>query len=378
MIVAGIMTGTSLDAIDVAICDISIEGDRESVTLVSFASTPYPDDVADLVSAAIAGTATMEQLSDLPFELSRAYAAALSPFRPFAIDLIGVHGQTLWHHPPVSTWQGASGPALSALIGLPVVHDFRAADVALGGQGAPLVPIFDQMMLRHATQDRIALNIGGMANITLLPNSRIAEQPNNRIEEERSVRAFDTGPGNVLINAICRRTYGARYDDGGRFARAGVINQRALDELKAHPYFAMEPPKSTGREVFSDDMAEMLYRKFAHPSVPSEDLIATLTELTAWSITDHILRYQPSTTEVIVSGGGVHNTYLMERMRTLAPGMVFTSSADHGVDPDAKEAMCFAYLAARTYHGLPGNIPSVTGASRAVVLGSVSAQTPIR
>lgn len=364
MIVAGIMTGTSLDAIDVAICDISLEGDRHAVTLLSFASTPYPDDVADLVHAALNGTATMEQLSDLPFLLSRAYASALSTLpsplnpQPSPLNLIGIHGQTLWHHPPISTWQGASGPALSALLDLPVVHDFRSADVALGGQGAPLVPIFDRAVFSSETEDRVALNIGGMANITLLPNNRI--------------RAFDTGPGNVLIDAICKRTFGTKYDPDGKFGRAGMINQRALEAMMAHPYFAMEPPKSTGREVFNDAMADELYRKYAHPSVPSEDLIATVTELTAWSICDHIRRYQPTTSEVIVSGGGVHNSFLMDRLRTHLPKMRFTSSADHGVDPDAKEAMCFAYLAALTWHGLPGNLPSVTGASRAVVLGSIA------
>lgn len=372
MIVAGIMTGTSLDAIDVAICDISLEGDRHAVTLLSFASTPYPDDVADLVHAAINGTATMEQLSDLPFLLSRAYADALAPFHPSTLALVGVHGQTLYHHPPISTWQGASGPALSALLDLPVVHDFRSADVALGGQGAPLVPIFDRAVFSSENEDRVALNIGGMANITLLANNRITEQPNNRSEEARSITAFDTGPGNVLIDAICRRTFGTKYDADGRFARAGMINQRALEALMAHPYFAMEPPKSTGREVFNDAMAEDLYRRYAHPSVPGEDLIATVTELTAWSICDHIRRYQPTTKEVIVSGGGVHNSFLMERMRAHLPGTVFSSSVVHGVDPDAKEAMCFAYLAALTWHGLPGNLPSVTGASRPVVLGTIA------
>lgn len=372
MIVAGIMTGTSLDAIDVAICDISLEGDRHAVTLLSFTSAPYPEDVAELIHAALNGTATMEQLSDLPFLLSRAYADALTPFHPSTLPpltLIGIHGQTLWHHPPISTWQGASGPALSALLNLPVVHDFRSADVALGGQGAPLVPIFDRAVFSSETEDRVALNIGGMANITLLPNNRKTEQPNNRIG---NVRAFDTGPGNVLIDAICKRTFGTKYDPNGKFARAGMINQRALEAMMAHPYFAMEPPKSTGREVFNDAMADELYRKYAHPSVPSEDLIATVTELTAWSICDHIRRYQPSTSEVIVSGGGVHNSFLMDRLRTHLPKMRFTSSADHGVDPDAKEAMCFAYLAALTWHGLPGNLPSVTGASRAVVLGSIA------
>lgn len=363
MIIAGIMTGTSLDAIDVAICDIQPEGDRQAVTLVAFTSAPYPPDVRILVQRALNGNASMEELSDLPFALAHAYAEALAEADPQrTAETVSVHGQTLWHHPPVSTWQAASGPALAALIERPVVHDLRSADVALGGQGAPLVPLFDHAFLSDAVTDRVAVNIGGMANVTLLPAGGSVE----------SLQAFDTGPGNVLINAICEKTFGKRYDQDGTIAAAGDLLDTAFAELRSHPFFADEPPKSTGREVFNEALVEHLYRKWAHPSTPSEDLVTTLTELTAWSIADHIKRYQASTSEVIVSGGGVHNAYLMDRLRAYLPSARVIASSELGIDPDAKEAVCFAWLGWRTLNGMPGNAPSVTGARRSAILGSVA------
>ncbi len=362
MIVAGIMTGTSLDAIDVALCEIQPKGDRQTVTLRSFSSAPYPPELAYLIRRALDGAASMEDLSDLPFLLARAYAEAWRAVDPNGTaEAISVHGQTLWHHPPESTWQAVSGPALAALTERTVIHDFRSADVALGGQGAPLVPLFDHAMLGSATEDCVAVNIGGMANVTLLPAGGSIDL----------LQAFDTGPGNVLINAICERTFGKRFDAKGALARAGNVIPQALEELQTHPFFAQEPPKSTGREVFNEVLVDHLYRRYAHPSIPSEDLVSTLTELTAWSIADHIHRYQPSTSGVFVGGGGVHNHFLMERLAHYLPDAVVRSCADVGIDPDAKEAMCFAWLGWRTQQGLVGNVPSVTGARSAVVLGSV-------
>ena len=226
MIVAGIMTGTSLDAIDVAICDITPEGDRQAVTLVAFQSAPYPPDVHYLVQKALDGTATMEELSDTPFRLAQAFRDILMDVdADGAAEAVCVHGQTLWHHPPISTWQAISGPALAALINKPVIHDLRSADVALGGQGAPLVPLFDHMVLSSASTDRVAVNIGGMANITLLPAGGSSE----------SLRAFDTGPGNVLINAICEKTFGKRFDEHGAIARAGEPDRGSSERTENSP-----------------------------------------------------------------------------------------------------------------------------------------------
>jgi anhydro-N-acetylmuramic acid kinase len=243
MRLAGIMTGTSLDAMDLAICTIRSEAGRESITLDAFWSAPYPDEVRYLIFRALRGEASMKELSAIPYELATAFARELRAHKA-TVDAIGVHGQTLWHDPPRSTWQAVSGPALAVQTATPVVHDFRSADVALGGQGAPLVPMFDLAFLHSQTIDRVAVNIGGMANCTLLPKD----------VDATTVRAFDTGPGNVLIDAACRSTFGKRFDEGGSFARAGRVIDDLLKELQQHPFFSAEPPKSTGREVFNDVM----------------------------------------------------------------------------------------------------------------------------
>ena len=232
----------------------------------------------------------------------------------------------------------------------------------MGGQGAPLVPIFDHAFLKGSV-DRIALNIGGMANITLLPTDGSID----------SLRAFDTGPGNILIDAACRFTFGKRFDEGGMFARAGKVIDELFDAMKTHPFFADEPPKSTGREQFNDTLVETLHNRYVQQALPAEDFIATMTEVTAWSIADHVQRYQPSTRELIVSGGGVHNSFLLERLRSHLPDVSIRSSSEVGIDPDAKEAMCFAYLAWLTLMRRLGNVPSVTGARASAILGSIAA-----
>lgn len=362
MLIAGIMTGTSLDAIDVAVCDIQHKGDRHSVSLVAFSSHPYADETIAMIRAAVAEQASMQDLCDIPFALARDYAAALAEHcAAHTIEAVAIHGQTLWHHPPVSTWQAASGPALSALINLPVISNFRDADVALGGQGAPLVPVFDAATLA-SDHDVVALNIGGMANITILPAT----------DDHAAVRAFDTGPGNVWIDAAARITFGMSFDANGATARAGVVIASFFEELKRLPYFAAEPPKSTGREMFSEAEARRLITRYAHPSAPLEDVVTTMTELTAWSIADHIRRYAPSTTEIVASGGGVRNSYLMERLAFHCMEQALDATVRIHPHSQAKEAMAFAYLGWLTLHGLPGNLPSVTGARRNAVLGTVA------
>jgi len=362
MLIAGIMTGTSLDAIDVAVCDIQHKGDRHSVSLVAFSSHPYADETIAMIRAAVAEQASMQDLCDIPFALARDYAAALAEHcAAHPIEAVAIHGQTLWHHPPVSTWQAASGPALSALINLPVISNFRDADVALGGQGAPLVPVFDAATLA-SDHDVVALNIGGMANITILPAT----------DDHAAVRAFDTGPGNVWIDAAARITFGMSFDANGATARAGVVVASFFEELKRLPYFSAEPPKSTGREMFSEAEARQLITRYAHPSAPLEDVVTTMTELTAWSIADHIRRYAPSTTEIVASGGGVRNSYLMERLAYHCAEQTLNTSVRVHPHAQAKEAMAFAYLGWLTLNSLPGNLPSVTGARRSAVLGTVA------
>lgn len=363
MVIAGIMTGTSVDAIDMAVCEISNKGDRHVVSLRSFVTRPFSDETRDVIMKALSGSASMEELCDLPFSLAREYAAVVGEYLAEAsLDGVAIHGQTLWHHPPVSTWQAASGPALAALVNVPVIHDFRSADVALGGQGAPLVPVFDAATLIHPSIHRVALNLGGMANITILPCGASSSD----------VWAFDTGPGNVWIDAGIRSTFGKRYDTDGHIGRAGRVIPPMFQECTSFPYYAQDPPKSTGRELFSEAEARRLITKYSHPSSPLEDVVTTMTEVTAWSVADHIKRYAPLTTEIIVSGGGSQNSYLLERIGMLveANGMKATISVhEHW---DAKEAMAFAYLGWLTLNGQTGNLPRVTGANRAVILGSIA------
>ncbi len=376
--VIGIMTGTSLDGIDVALCTIGIEDGRHSVVLDAFATFPYSDACLQLVQTVLTEPIRAAEVCDLDVALAADMATAVEQVLQenkvdrAEVDLVSVHGQTMWHAPQPhtvgahtmgSTWQATNISALATLLNLTVIGDLRTADVVVGGQGAPLVPMFDLHTLVHPERTRVALNIGGMANCTILPPTASVD----------TLVAFDTGPGNVLINAAIRKTYGKAFDTNGDVARAGNVIASMFDELTSHPFYAMEPPKSTGREMFDDAYAAVMVKRYGHPSLPMEDLVRTMTECTAWSIADHIQRYAPQADDVIVSGGGAHNTFLMELLRDRLPTMNVLRSDDVGIPSDAKEAMCFAYLGWRSLAGLPGNIPSVTGASKAVVLGTVSA-----
>lgn len=366
-LVAGIMTGTSLDAIDVAICELGPDpGDGlPSCTLLAFGMVPYSADTLDLLEAFLGGTAlTARDVSRLHTALANDYARAIQHVsdRWPVLDIVGMHGQTVWHEPPFHTLQLGSGPTLAALLQTAVVCDFRAQDVALGGQGAPLVPLFDLATLRQHTQTVVALNIGGMANISII-------RPETTTE---TLVAFDTGPGNVLINLACRTTYGKQFDANGSIARAGRVLPPMLSTLQAHPFFMQDPPKSTGREVFNDDLMKAVLRRFDHPSLPSEDVVATVTELTAWSIVEHVQRYAADAGIVIASGGGAHNTYLMERLSALCAPITVVPSSRVGIDIDAKEAMCFAWLAWRRAAGYTTTAPSVTGARLASVSGALA------
>lgn len=364
--VIGIMTGTSVDAIDVAVVRIApaLHAERPELTLEAFAMVPFSDECRQAIEKALTPDLTPQHASELHMLLAREYANAIAHtgVNLANIHAIGMHGQTLWHQPPVHTWQIGSGTALAALTGVAVVHDFRTTDVALGGQGAPLVPIFDWASLTHSSEHRVALNIGGIANVSVLEPS----------QDLASLRAFDTGPGNVAIDGVTRKLFGKRYDEGGHIALAGVPLVAMLHAMKSHPYFEADPPKTTGRETFTEAWIDGLLRSFSHPSIPSEDVVTTATELTAWSIADHIRRYAPKTDHVIASGGGSLNAALMQRLRTNLGDCRLSTSDAHGIPSQAKEAIAFAYIAWRTLCRLPSNLPSVTGASRMACLGSIA------
>jgi len=363
MIVAGVMSGTSLDGIDVAIVDI--QGNQ--IRPLAFHSTPYPKAVREAllgVSNAMTHTASIARLH---FLLGELYADAVKKAsRRHKPALIGMHGQTIFHEgSPVeylgrrvaSTLQIGEAAVVTEHTGVHTISNFRERDIAAGGQGAPLVPYIDYLLFRHARRGRVALNIGGIANITMIPAGAKPED----------VIAFDTGPGNMVIDALVAQHTGGkqRYDRNGSIARRGKLHEKLLEAMMSDPYLNRKPPKTTGREQFGQQFVSGLLAT----GVALPDLIATATEFTARSIARAISK---GICELIVAGGGVHNRQVMRRLRELLPGIDVISSADFGIDPDAKEAIAFAVLAYEFVRGRPGNLPSATGARRSVILGKSS------
>lgn len=375
----GLMSGTSQDGIDAALCRLRRDADTgmDHIELIDYTCTPYEADLAYLLRAVVAEeSTTLDDISYLHTHLALAFAACTAEIcrrnNVTAADIaaVGSHGHTVRHAPKPRNLDGRSLGAtlqlgcpstLAQHSGLRVVADFRAADVARGGQGAPLVPIFDHAFLRDEKVNVCALNIGGIANCTILPAGCAPED----------VRAFDTGPGNVLIDLAARRFFGKRYDAGGVYAAAGILAPHLLAALQREPFIAAPPPKSTGRELFNDEYLNKVLETSWQGSRAAEDLLHTLTHFTAWSIAENIRQFAGPRSRLVVSGGGLHNKCLMRMLSLELPEADIVSSADCGIPSDAKEAMCFAYLAWRTLHGLPGNIPSVTGADKAVALGGV-------
>jgi anhydro-N-acetylmuramic acid kinase len=367
----GIMSGTSLDGIDVAAC--RFEG--KSIELIAFHSAEWEPGLRErILKLASAERIEMNGLVEAHFELAREYAKAVETIlenaniTPSQIRAIGLHGQTIRHLPfaPVpSTFQLGSGAALAALTGIDVVSDFRSADIALGGQGAPLVPMFDHHFLRSDSMDRLIVNIGGIANVTWLPANA----------QTSDVIAFDCGPGNMLLDSITQRYFGKPYDENGDIARSGKIDRDLLEEFLSNPYFKNPPPKSTGRELFSEQFLNDLNQKIASGQLLPEDALATLTELTALTILQSFEFLHPKTREVeiIVSGGGAFNNYLLERMNANAAsnGGIHLSDA-FGIPAKAKEALAFAFFAYAFVEGISIHLPLTTGASRQTTLGSLS------
>lgn len=350
MRVAGLISGTSVDGIDVAVVDI---GDR--IQVVAARTVPYPPEVREAilsVSNAVTHTATIARLNFLLGELfSDALRQTGVPLE--TIELIGSHGQTIFHEGEpaeflgrkvASTLQIGEAAVIAERTGITTIADFRPSDIAAGGKGAPLVPFLDYQLFRHPEISRVALNIGGIANITVIP-------ANARPED---VGAFDTGPGNMLIDALA-----PPFDRDGARSRAGRVNQALLEQLLADPYYRRAPPKSCGREQYG---AEFVRKSGID--------VTTATELTVRTVALAIERYSGAQ-EVIVSGGGAHNGYMMERLRAVLKARV-TTSAEFGIDVDSKEAILFAVLAYQTQQGRAGNLPSATGARRPVVLGKIS------
>lgn len=362
MTVAGIMSGTSLDGIDVAIVDCA-----GAPQVLAFHTVPYPRKVRDQILAVSNRDCHTAAISRLNFLLPQLYAAAFkqTPSHERA-QLIGCHGQTIYHEaagPLPNTLQVGDGCVLSELTGLPVVSDFRPRDIAAGGQGAPLIPFVDYQLFRHPRRGRVALNIGGIANITAIPPRATPAD----------VFAFDTGPGNMVIDQLVTRfTNGkALFDKDGRRAAAGTPNAALLHQLLRDPYFRRKPPKSAGREQYGEAFLDRLLSA----GLAGNDLIATATAFTALSIANQIARFvapRMPVDDLIVSGGGAHNPQIMGLLAAYIPATRVTTTAEFGIDVDAKEAAGFALLAHQTWRRRPANLPSATGARRPALLGKIS------
>jgi anhydro-N-acetylmuramic acid kinase len=382
-IVAGVMSGTSADGINVAL--VCMNGNsRPAFELLGHAEYPYPKNVRSAVLAAMnAPQARVAELARLNFLLGELYAdAVLVTERQFRVkvNLIGCHGQTLYHqgepgrflgHKLAATWQTGEGAIVAARTGVPVVSDFRPADMAAGGKGAPLVPFLDYLLFRDARVGRIVQNIGGIANLTAIPAGAAASD----------VLAFDTGPGNMVIDAVTEKLFARRFDRGGKIAGSGTVLDKVLREVLRRNLFRRKPPKTAGREEFGREFVRAFLRNCG--SCRKQDVVATATALTARSIAEALQRFvlknsgsarKGAFQEMVLSGGGAKNSTLVAMLTTaLAPlGVRLRFSDEFGLPSAAKEAVAFAVLAHETWHRRPSNIPSATGAKRPAVLGKIS------
>jgi anhydro-N-acetylmuramic acid kinase len=392
LVVAGVMSGTSADGVDVALCRISPArdaGGTPRVKLLGHVGVAYPKAVRAAVLCAMdADAISVAELSRLNWRLGEVYADAVEKAQSslgVKVGLVGCHGQTVYHQGAAekylgknvrATWQMGEAAVIAERLRVPVVSDFRPGDVAAGGQGAPLVPMLDYCMFRSAKVSRVLQNLGGIGNLTAIPAEAGVD----------GVMAFDTGPGNMVIDACMRRLYEREFDKGGAVARTGQVLQVVVEKILKEGYFSALPPKSFGREQFGEAFVSRFIavcRKAGGREDRDEDVIATATALTAASIVNayrrfvwrHVGQAAPlSPVEFVVAGGGTKNNVLMGMLRDgLEPLKVKVRLMEElGVAAQAKEAVAFALLAWLSWNGLPGNVPAATGASRAVVLGKVT------
>jgi len=390
MIVAGVMSGTSADGINVALVQLPTRGrGRPRHTLLAHEEYPFPAPVRRAILEMMnAELARVADLARLDFLLGGLYAEAVAKTvrkHRVKLDLVGCHGQTLYHQGMAQrflgrklavTWQTGEGAVIAARLGVPVVADFRPADMAAGGKGAPLVPFLDYFLYRDQHVARIAQNIGGIANLTAIPAGASLRQ----------VFAFDTGPGNMVIDAVMEELFGKRYDRDGRVAASGrVLDGVVAKSMHAH-FFRQKPPRTAGREEFGREYVHRFLQICRGASKP--DVVATATALTARSIADAIQRFvlprfvvpgpaarpKQAGRQMIVSGGGAKNPTLMAMLRDAVTPLGFKLhfSDEFGLPAEAKEAVAFALLAHETWHRRPSNVPSATGAKRAAILGKIS------
>jgi len=380
--VAGVMSGTSADGIDVAVAAISPNGSRPKIALLAHDGFPFPTALRRAILGAMnAASISTPELARLNWRLAIAYAEAVNATverHHLSLDLIGCHGQTLYHQPRAEwfagrrftcTWQTGEAAVLASATGVPVVSNFRPADMVAGGHGAPLVPLLDFVLFADRRRGRVLQNIGGIANLTAIPAGAGAD----------SVVAFDTGPGNMVIDWLAQELTGRRFDRNGNLAARGTVLASVLAAALRNPYFKQKPPRTAGREGFGREYAAKFLAACRRQSSKPEDALATATALTADTIAQsYKIFIQPAMkgkgVDYILSGGGVRNTTLVAMLaQKLGPlGCELAASEEFGLPAEAKEAVAFALLAWQTWHRLPGNLPGATGATRPAILGQVT------
>jgi anhydro-N-acetylmuramic acid kinase len=371
----GIMSGTSLDGIDVVVAEVERVNEYIQINQLAFQTFPYPRDLLDKVKNAIESDVSIAHICSLNIELSHAYAdCVLSLLRSSNIplkdiDFVSSHGQTMFHitedtnHFVKSTLQLGDGPTLANKLQTTVINNFRTADMVHDGQGAPLVPYVDFLLFKDKHKNRALLNIGGISNITVIPKQAL----------ESDVKAFDIGPGNMMIDDAMSLLFNQKYDDKGQTAKKGHIHHALLEELNIHSFIKLNPPKSTGREQFGRQYTKELIKKYEH--IAPEDIIHTFTMFSAISIAESLKRFvEPHVKldELFISGGGVHNLFLMEKLQVMMPSIDIKSIEALHMSSDAKEAIAFLILGFETLHMRPNNLPSATGATKKTILGQVS------
>ncbi|WP_163254889.1 anhydro-N-acetylmuramic acid kinase AnmK [Bacillus tropicus] len=378
MYIAGVMSGTSLDGIDVALVRIEGSGVDSKVKLIHFTTVPFRNDIKSEIQQALSiENSNVQLICSLNFKLGLCFANAVKEvckeanFSLEQLDLIGSHGQTIYHQPKpegniiASTLQIGEPAVIAYDTNTTVISNFRTMDMAAGGQGAPLVPYSEVILYRDPSKNRLLQNIGGIGNVTVIPSQK----------SDQNVIAFDTGPGNMIIDEVCQRLFQLPYDQNGEIAEQGEVVDEILTYCMNHPFLKMNPPKSTGREQFGEEFVSELLKRYEKHS--KENILTTVTMFTANSIVHHykkfILPYY-EIDEVILGGGGSYNSTLVEMIRYGLKDEKCTIfiQEDIGYSSEAKEAIAFAILANETYHRNPSNVPSATGAKKSVVLGNVT------
>ena len=374
------MSGTSMDGIDAALINVTGCGSRTSIEEKAFLTIAYPDALKKhLLEIIEKKLVSLEEAARLNMLIGSIFAEAAlkvckkAKIPPGKIDLIGSHGQTLWHAPEVkeifghktgASLQIGDPSVIAGQTGIITVGDFRTADISAGGQGAPLIPYFDYIMFTDKKENRAVLNLGGISNITVLPKNCSKED----------VTGFDCGPGNVLIDTAVKTLFNRDFDKNGKIASGGAVSGNVLTFLKKHPFILKTPPKSTGREEFSQNYLKRVITLSKKQNLKPEDIIMTITEFTALAVYINYRAYiKPKTKpdRIIISGGGIKNKVIINSLKKYFKGIHITPAEHYGISPDAKEAIAFAVFANEAVHGNPVNIPAVTGAGKECILGKI-------